>query len=42
MEKELAVRARVCHDVGMKEQKMTGHALATYLERVNEGIRNTQ
>ena len=42
MEKELAVRARACHDAGMKEQKMTWRAPATYLERVNKGVRNTQ
>ena len=42
MEKELAVRTRAYHDVGMNKQKVTGHAPATYLERMNMGVRNTQ
>ena len=42
MEKELAVQTRTYHDTGMNKQKMTGRAPATYLERVNKGVRNTQ
>ena len=42
MEKELAVRTRAYLDAGMNKQKMTWRALATYLERVNKGVRNTQ